>query len=122
MMQGFEYEFHLLQTNKTFFCFEVVFAVYVLINLAMIAEHYLMPSLLSISRRYKMSRDITGIIVAVGNSVPELTTTVLSFMKHGVKMTEFGVASNVGCAIFAITVVPAVAILATLGPQLSQSQ
>ena len=60
-----------------------------------------------------MSRDMTGIIVAVGNSVPELTTTVLSFMKHGVKMTEFGVASNVGCAIFTITVVPAIAIIAT---------
>lgn len=61
-----------------------------------------------------MSRDVTGIIVAIGNSVPELTTTMLSFLKHGVKMTEFGLASNVGCAIFTITVVPAVAILLTL--------
>lgn len=73
-----------------------------------------MPSLLNISRRYGMSRDVTGIIVAIGNSVPELTTTMLSFLKHGVKMTEFGLASNVGCAIFTITVVPAVAILLTL--------
>lgn len=52
-------------------------------------------------------------MVAVGNSVPELTTTMLSFMKHGVKMTEFGVASNIGCAVLTITVVPALAILAT---------
>jgi Ca2+/Na+ antiporter len=73
-----------------------------------------MPSLLAIAKRYKLSRDITGIVVAIGNSVPELTTTMLSFMKHGVKMTEFGVASNVGCAIFSITVVPATAILLTM--------
>jgi Ca2+/Na+ antiporter len=56
---------------------------------------------------------LTGILVALGNLVPELTTTILSFLKHGVKMTEFGVASNIGCSIFVITVVPAVAILLT---------
>ena len=60
-----------------------------------------------------MSKDLTGIVVAVGNSVPELTTTMLSFSRHGVKMTEFGIASNIGCALFTITIVPAVAILAT---------
>lgn len=87
-----------------------------LLNLALIAEHFLMPSLMNISRRYGMSRDLTGIIVAVGNSVPELTTTILSFLKHGVKMTEFGLASNIGSAVFTITVVPAVAILATALP------
>ena len=95
--------------------FEVAFAVYVLLNLALIAEHFLMPSLLNISKRYGLSRDVTGIVVAVGSSVPELTTTMLSFFKHGVKMTEFGMASNVGCAVFTITVVPALAILLTMG-------
>jgi Ca2+/Na+ antiporter len=97
-----------------FFIFELVFAGYLLLNLALIAEHFLMPSLLRIAKRYRLSRDVTGIVVAVGNSVPELTTTILSFMKHGVKMTEFGVASNIGCAVLTITVVPALAILATL--------
>jgi Ca2+/Na+ antiporter len=102
-----------MQASKDFFALEVVFALYVLLNLALVAEHYLMPSLLNISRRYGLNRDLTGIVVAVGNSVPELTTTLLSFYKHGVKMTEFGVASNVGCALFTITVVPACAILMT---------
>ena len=102
-----------MQASKDFFALEVVFALYVLLNLALVAEHYLMPSLLNISRRYGLNRDVTGIVVAVGNSVPELTTTLLSFFKHGVKMTEFGVASNVGCALFTITVVPACAILMT---------
>jgi Ca2+/Na+ antiporter len=72
---------------------------------------------MSISRRYRLSKDITGIVVAVGNGVPELTTTLLSFLKHGVKLAEFGVASNIGCAVLAITVVPAVAILATYKPE-----
>lgn len=52
--------------------------------------------------------------MAIGNLVPELTTTILSFRKHGVKMTEFGVASNIGTSIFVITVVPAVSILMSM--------
>jgi Ca2+/Na+ antiporter len=79
--------------------------------LAIIAEKFLMPSLLNISQRYKLSKDMTGIVVAIGNLIPELATTVLSFMSHGVKMTEFGVACNIGCAIFGITIVPAVAVI-----------
>lgn len=53
--------------------------------------------------------------MAVGNLVPELTTTILSFLRHGVKMTEFGVACNVGGSVLVITVVPVVAILLTSG-------
>jgi Ca2+/Na+ antiporter len=109
----FDIEFTELQTNKVFFMFEIFFSIYILLNLAMIAEKHLMPSLMNISKRYGMSKDLTGIIVAIGNSVPELTTTTISFLKHGVKMTEFGVACNVGTAVFVITVVPAVAILLT---------
>ena len=113
--------------NNTFFIFEIFYSIYLLLNLALIAEKFLMPSLMNISRRYKMSKDMTGIIVAIGNLVPELTTTMLSFMKHGVKMTEFGLASNIGTGVFVITVVPAVAILITLKkddplPNLNQLQ
>jgi Ca2+/Na+ antiporter len=70
-----------------------------------------MPSLLNISKRYKLSKDMTGIVVAIGNLIPELATTILSFMSHGVKMTEFGVACNIGCAVFSLTIVPSFAIL-----------
>lgn len=56
-------------------------------------------------------------MVAVGNLVPELTTTVLSFLRHGIKMTEFGVASNVGGSVLVVTVIPAVAILLTTTTQ-----
>jgi len=60
-----------------------------------------------------LSKDVTGIVVALGGLAPELTTTMISFMRHGVKMTEFGIATNLGCALFTITVVPALAILFT---------
>lgn len=63
---------------------------------------------------------MTGIIVAIGNMIPELATTILSFMSHGIKMTEFGVACNLGCGIFSITLVPAIAILANLSTLNSQ--
>ena len=57
---------------------------------------------------------MTGILVAIGNLVPELTTTILSFLRHGVKMTEFGMACNVGGGVLVVTVVPAIAMLITL--------
>jgi Ca2+/Na+ antiporter len=74
----------------------------------------MIPSLLNIGKRYGLSKDVTGILVAVGNSVPEVSTTIISFMKHGVTMTEFGISSNVGIGAFAVSVIPAFAVLATL--------
>lgn len=112
--QEFGIEFNQLQTNTYFFVFEVLLSIYLLLILALMAEKFLMPSLLNISKRYGLSKDITGILVAIGNMIPETTTTIISFMKHGVKMTEFGVASNIGTAVFVITVVPAAAILITM--------
>ncbi|CDW80524.1 ca2+:cation antiporter family [Stylonychia lemnae] len=114
LIKSIDLGFYKLQMNESFFIFEIIFGIYLLLNLALIAEKYLMPCLMNISKRYNMSRDLTGILVAIGNLVPELTTTILSFLKHGVKMTEFGIACNVGTSIFVITVVPAVAILMTI--------
>ena len=75
----------------------------------------MMPSLQSISERYHLSKDITGIMVAIGSSVPELTTTILSFMRHGVKMTEFGLALVIGGLAFAASMIPVVAYLLNFG-------
>ena len=110
-LNSIDLSFNELQTIHIFFIFELFLAIYVLLNLALIAETFMMPSLLAISCKYGLSKDLTGLVVAVGGLVPELTTTALSFFRHGIKMSEFGVASNIGCAIFTITVVPAVALL-----------
>jgi Ca2+/Na+ antiporter len=69
-----------MQSYPLFFAFEVLYSFYLLIALALIADKYLMPSLLNISKRYNLSKDITGVVVAVGNLIPELATTILSFM------------------------------------------
>lgn len=63
---------------------------------------------------------MTGIIVAFGNLIPDITTTVQSFMRHGVKMTEFGIACNIGVSVFVITVVPAVVVLLTMESKLEK--
>jgi hypothetical protein len=43
-------EFNKLQMNHSFFIFEIFISIYILLNLALIAEKFLMPSLLNISR------------------------------------------------------------------------
>jgi Ca2+/Na+ antiporter len=106
---SFEGWFNSMQQYPTFFVFELFAMLYIMVVLALIADELLMPSLKNIATRYKLSKDITGFIVAIGNLIPELTTTILSFLHHGVKMTEFAVATNVGASLFAMTVVPAVA-------------
>lgn len=104
------------------FILEIIFAIYLLLVLAVVSEKFLLPSLLNIAKRYGLSKDVTGIIVAIGNLVPELATTILSFLRHGVKMAEFGVACNLGSACFSLTMVPAIAILLNSGSTLTKSE
>lgn len=106
---SFEHTFNSLQQYPSFFVFELFAMVYLMMVLALVADEFLMPSLKNIATRYQLSKDLTGFIVAIGNLVPELTTTILSFLRHGVKMTEFAIATNVGSSLFALTIVPAFA-------------
>ena len=116
MDETLEHTFNMLQQDFNFFIFEFVFMIYIMVVIALVAEEFLMPSLKNIAKRYQLSKDLTGFIVALGNLIPEVTTTVLSFLRHGIKMTEFAMATNIGASMFAITIVPAVA--ACFAPQL----
>lgn len=98
-----------MQQSFEFFIFEFVAMLYIMMVIALVAEEFMMPSLKKIAVRYRLSKDLTGFIVALGNLIPEFTTTFLSFLRHGVKMTEFAMATNIGASMFAITIVPAVA-------------
>ena len=62
-----------------------------------------------------MSQSVAGILIALGVAVPEVVVTVLSFQRHGIKMTEFGVATIFGSVCFATAFIPAVAHLANYG-------
>ena len=68
-----------------------------------------------ISRYYKLPPIIHGsIVVAVGSSFPELSSTVISTWIHG--EFELGVSAIVGSAIFNILVIPALSALFSKGP------
>lgn len=65
-----------------------------------------------LARHYRLPAVVQGtLVVAVGSSFPELTTTVLSALVHG--EFELGVSAIVGSAIFNILVIPAIAGLAS---------
>jgi hypothetical protein len=51
----FDLGFNRLQMNHFFFAFEIVFGIYLLLNLGLIAEKFLMPTLMNISKSYGMS-------------------------------------------------------------------
>ncbi len=111
IIPSFEIFFIRLQQLPVIVVLEVIEAFYLLVFIALVADNYLLPSLLNIAKRYSLSRDMTGILVAVGNLIPEIALTVLSMLMHGVKMTEFAIATNVGAATYSVTVVPALAVI-----------
>ena len=79
------------------------------------SEKFLMPAIDVIADRYKLSATVAGIIIAFGIAVPELSVTILSFQRHGIKMTEFGLAVVFGGAGFCSTFVPAFAYFINFG-------
>ena len=65
-----------------------------------------------LSAYYRLPEIVQGaVVVAVGSSFPELSTTVISTLVHG--QFELGVAAIVGSALFNILVIPAVSGLST---------
>ena len=61
-----------------------------------------------LSRHYELPEIVHGaVVIAVGSSFPELTTTLLSTIVHG--EFELGAAAIVGSAIFNILVIPGIA-------------
>lgn len=68
-----------------------------------------------LSAYYQLPEIVQGaVVVAIGSSFPELSTTVISTLVHG--EFELGVAAIVGSALFNILVIPAIAGLASDKP------
>ena len=79
------------------------------------SDKFLMPSLENISKRYGFNKSIAGLLIAIGISIPELVITIISFQKHGTKMTEFGLATVFGSIPFVMAFVPGVSYFAIFG-------
>ena len=79
------------------------------------ADKFLLPAIIKICSNYKLSKSIGGVLIAVGISMTELTAALLSFQRHGVKMTEFGLALVIGGLAYSTTMIPVFAYLMNFG-------
>jgi len=69
------------------------------------SEHYFIPSLDDISKRLKLSSDISGAtLMAAGSSAPELAVVAVSLLKTGNHET-IGIGTIVGSALFNLFVI-----------------
>ncbi len=76
---------------------------------------FLMPAMLAISDKYRISKTIAGVFIALSVSIAEVFFSVMSFQRHGTKNTEFGLACVFGGAAFSYTAIPAVAYFINFG-------
>jgi len=114
-LETLEESFIKLQGNLLLFLFEAFVCVYLMLSQGVIADKFLMQSLENITERYHLSQSIAGLLIAFGVALPEVVVTILSFQRHGIKMTEFGVATILGSVCFATCFIPAAAHLAIYG-------
>lgn len=82
---------------------------YILLSQGVMCDEFLMPAIMKCGQKYGLSKTLAGVLLALGVTVPELIVTMLSFHRHGVKMTEFGLAVVFGGMCFACTMIPVVA-------------
>ena len=115
MIEAWEEEFLQLQSETPFFIFECFATAYLLLSLGVVSEKFLMPSLENISKKYNLSPTTQGVLIAFGIAIPELTVTMMAFQRHGIKMTEFGLATVFGSVCFVTTFVPGIAYLLNFG-------
>jgi len=78
-MNVLEHKFLELQGNNAFFWFECCATLHLFMALDVISDRFLMPSIQSISSRYKLSTTLAGVLIAFGIAVPELVVTLISF-------------------------------------------
>jgi len=69
------------------------------------SEHYFIPSLDDIGKRFSLSSDISGAtLMAAGSSAPELAVVVVSLLKNG-NHEAIGIGTIVGSALFNLFVI-----------------
>jgi len=53
--------------------------IYLLMAQGIMADKFLLPSMIQICKENNLSKPIGGILIAIGVSMPELTATMISF-------------------------------------------
>ena len=86
----------------------LIYAVILLLSFYLLyffSEHYFIPSLDSLSNRFKLSSDISGAtLMAAGSSAPELAVVVVSLLKSG-NHQAIGIGTIVGSALFNLFII-----------------
>jgi Ca2+/Na+ antiporter len=86
---------------------QLVFFFYILIGLTYMINGFLMrfyylkkACLEKISKKFNLKETSTGVLLAIGCSVPEMTTNILSCFDENEEMIDFGFGSIVGSGVF----------------------
>ncbi len=74
--------------------------------LAVLTDHFFIPSLDAISRRLKLSDEVAGAsLMAMGSSAPELAIALMALFTDGGTHSDVGIGAIVGSAVFNILVI-----------------
>ena len=68
-----------MQQYPSVFVCELFIVIYLLLSQGVMADKFLMPSMIKICDNYNLSKPIGAVLIAIGVSMPELTATTLSF-------------------------------------------
>ncbi len=76
------------------------------LTLAVLTEHFFIPSLDEISRRLKLSDEVAGAsLMAIGSSAPELSIALIALFAGSGAHSDVGIGTIVGSAVFNILVI-----------------
>ena len=92
-----------LQEKWILVTLHLLLLLYLILGLALITEHYLMPCLEHLGRQFRLSDQNKGLILALGLSIPEMTTSILSVTSLDKGMVEYGFGAIVGSGVFDFT-------------------
>ena len=86
------------QRNQGAIIFHIIGVLYMFYALALVCDHYFVPTLDVIIDKYKISPDVAGAtLMAAGGSAPELFTSIIGVF---IAVSDVGIGTIVGSAVF----------------------
>lgn len=79
LLDRLEHKIIQAQAYLSVYIVELFITLYLLAAQGIMAEKFLLPSIIRICKDYGLSKPIGGVLIAVGVAMPELTATMISF-------------------------------------------
>ena len=100
--------------NSGAFVFHLIGVLYMFLALALVCDHYFVPTLDVITEKYNISPDVAGAtLMAAGGSAPELFTSIIGVF---IAVSDVGIGTIVGSAVFNVLFVIAACAFASTKP------